>query len=86
MEPPVSRLAFWTALITLGEGYHNFHHRFQADYRNGVRWFHFDPTKWFVWSLEKVGLARDLRRTPRAAIARAREQVRGESTPAAPAA
>ena len=68
------------ALLTLGEGYHNFHHRFQADYRNGVRWWHFDPTKWFVWTLSRVGLARDLRRTPREAIQRARALVRAEKS------
>jgi stearoyl-CoA desaturase (delta-9 desaturase) len=61
-----------TALISFGEGYHNFHHRFQADYRNGVRWWHFDPTKWLVWSLSWTGLTRDLTRTPAAAIAKAR--------------
>ena len=63
-----------TALITLGEGYHNFHHRFKADYRNGVRWYHFDPTKWFVWSLSKVGLTRNLRRVTREVIDRARRE------------
>src|SRR5262249_11812558 len=41
-----ARDSSWTALLTLGEGYHNFHHRFQGDYRNGIRWWHFDPTKW----------------------------------------
>jgi stearoyl-CoA desaturase (delta-9 desaturase) len=61
-----------TALISFGEGYHNFHHRFQADYRNGVRWWHFDPTKWIVCTLSKVGLARDLTRTPKSAIENAR--------------
>jgi stearoyl-CoA desaturase (delta-9 desaturase) len=66
------------ALLTLGEGYHNFHHRFQADYRNGVRWWHFDPTKWFVWTLERLSMARDLRRTPVEAIARARAAVLAE--------
>ena len=71
------------ALITLGEGYHNFHHRFQADYRNGVRWWHFDPTKWFVWTLSLVGLTKDLRRTPREAIQRARALVRAEKLAAA---
>jgi len=70
-----ARDSSFAALITLGEGYHNFHHRFQADYRNGVLWWHFDPTKWFVWSLARVGLARDLRRTPREAIERARASV-----------
>ena len=74
-----ARDSSWTALITLGEGYHNFHHRFQSDYRNGVRWYHFDPTKWFVWSLEKVGVTWDLRRTPPAAIREARAAVLAES-------
>lgn len=67
-----ARDSFVTALLSLGEGYHNFHHRFQADYRNGVRWYHFDPTKWFVWTLARIGVTRDLTRTPRAAIERAR--------------
>jgi len=67
-----ARDSFITALVTMGEGYHNYHHSFQADYRNGVRWYHFDPTKWFVWTLSKVGMTWDLRRTPRAAIEHAR--------------
>jgi stearoyl-CoA desaturase (delta-9 desaturase) len=67
-----ARDSFWTALITLGEGYHNFHHRFQADYRNGVRWYHFDPTKWWISCLAKLGLTWDLRRTRPEVILRAR--------------
>ena len=66
---------FLTALVTMGEGYHNFHHSFQADYRNGVRWFHFDPTKWFVWSMSKIGLTSELRRTPQPAIEHAKQMV-----------
>ena len=50
------------AFLTVGEGYHNYHHTFASDYRNGVRWYHFDPTKWTIWTLSKIGLARDLRR------------------------
>ncbi len=73
-----ARDSSWLAFITFGESYHNFHHRFQSDYRNGVRWWHFDPTKWFVWSLSHVGLARDLRRTPAEAIERARASRRSE--------
>jgi len=49
------------ALLTFGEGYHNYHHAFAADYRNGIRWYHFDPTKWLIWLGSKVGLARDLK-------------------------
>jgi len=50
------------ALFTFGEGYHNYHHEFQHDYRNGVKKTSFDPTKWTIWLLEKIGLANDLRR------------------------
>ncbi len=50
------------ALLTFGEGYHNYHHTFAHDYRNGIRWFHFDPTKWLIWTLYKCGLAKQLRR------------------------
>ena len=56
------------AFITFGEGYHNYHHEFQHDYRNGVKPWQFDPTKWSIWLLSKVGLASDLRRVPQAKI------------------
>lgn len=52
------------AFLTFGEGYHNFHHRFQHDYRNGVKRWEFDPTKWAIWCLSKVGLVSDMRRVP----------------------
>ncbi|KAK8098143.1 acyl-CoA desaturase [Apiospora kogelbergensis] len=50
-----------TALITLGEGYHNFHHEFPSDYRNAIQWYQYDPTKWFIWAWKQVGLAYDLK-------------------------
>lgn len=52
------------AIFTFGEGYHNYHHEFQHDYRNGVKPWQFDPTKWSIWLLHKLGLARQLRRVP----------------------
>jgi stearoyl-CoA desaturase (delta-9 desaturase) len=52
------------ALLTYGEGYHNYHHRFQNDYRNGVRWWQFDPTKWLIKTASWIGLTRDLNRIP----------------------
>jgi stearoyl-CoA desaturase (delta-9 desaturase) len=67
-----------TAFITLGEGYHNYHHAFAGDYRNGIRWFHFDPTKWFVWSCSKVNITWDLKRASTEAIERAKAAVRAE--------
>jgi stearoyl-CoA desaturase (delta-9 desaturase) len=52
------------ALFTFGEGYHNYHHEFQHDYRNGVKAWQFDPTKWAIWTMSKMGLASQLRRVP----------------------
>ncbi|MDQ8205552.1 fatty acid desaturase [Pelagicoccus sp. SDUM812003] len=49
------------AIFTFGEGYHNYHHTMANDYRNGVRWYHFDPTKWLIWLSSKLGLVSDLR-------------------------
>lgn len=54
---------FILAILTLGEGYHNYHHTFAGDYRNGVRWYQFDPPKYLIWGLSKLGLAWDLKRT-----------------------
>jgi stearoyl-CoA desaturase (Delta-9 desaturase) len=62
----------WLAFLTYGEGYHNFHHQFAHDYRNGVRWWHWDPSKWLICTLSWVGLTRKLRRTPAVTIQRAR--------------
>ncbi|MBT8147143.1 MAG: fatty acid desaturase, partial [Gammaproteobacteria bacterium] len=63
------------ALITYGEGYHNYHHAFQWDYRNGIRWWHWDPTKWLIRSLSFVGLTQDLRRCNPATVEAARLQL-----------
>lgn len=52
-----------TALITNGEGYHNFHHEFPNDYRNAIRWYQWDPTKAFIYLCAQLGLAGDLNRT-----------------------
>jgi stearoyl-CoA desaturase (delta-9 desaturase) len=52
---------YFLSLLTFGEGYHNYHHTFANDYRNGIRWYHFDPTKWMIWTLCKLGLAHNLR-------------------------
>ena len=59
-----ARDSFLLALISNGEGYHSFHHRFANDYRNGWRWFHWDPSKWFIGFLSWFGLTTNLRRTP----------------------
>lgn len=50
-----------TAFFTFGEGYHNFHHQFAMDYRNGVRAWDFDPGKWLIGAFSWLGMATDLK-------------------------
>jgi stearoyl-CoA desaturase (Delta-9 desaturase) len=59
------------ALLTFGEGYHNFHHMFAHDYRNGVRWWQWDPSKWLIGALQWTGLAKNVKRVPWFKIQRA---------------
>ncbi|OLY81015.1 Acyl-CoA desaturase [Smittium mucronatum] len=57
--------SFVTAIVTLGEGYHNFHHEFPGDYRNAIRFYQYDPTKWFIRMAQTLGLAYDLKTFPK---------------------
>ena len=63
---------WFLAIVTYGEGYHNFHHLFQSDYRNGIRWWQYDINKWFIKSCSWLGLASNLKRTSDFRIQRAR--------------
>lgn len=71
-----ARDSWLTAILTFGEGYHNYHHEFQHDYRNGVKPWQFDPTKWIIWTLNLVGLADNLKRVADEKIALAEQQER----------
>ncbi|HAT8520416.1 TPA: acyl-CoA desaturase [Vibrio vulnificus] len=64
------------AVLTFGEGYHNFHHIFENDYRNGIYWWQYDPTKWLIKSCSWLGLTRNLRLTPQMKIDKARAATR----------
>jgi stearoyl-CoA desaturase (Delta-9 desaturase) len=59
-----ARDSWIAAIFTMGEGYHNYHHEFQWDYRNGVKSWQLDPSKWIIWLLSKFGLAGNLKRVP----------------------
>ena len=74
-----ARDSFFMALFTFGEGYHNYHHEFQHDYRNGVMPWQWDPTKWIIWTLSKLKLTAALRRVPAETIAAAKERSRQEA-------
>jgi len=73
-----ARDSWFVALLTHGEGYHNFHHKFQIDYRNGIRWYHWDPTKWTIQFLALIGFAKKLRTVPKIEILRARLSAEAE--------
>ena len=60
------------ALITYGEGYHNYHHLFQSDYRCGIRWWHLDINKWFISTCALLGLVKGRKRAPMFKVLRAR--------------
>jgi stearoyl-CoA desaturase (delta-9 desaturase) len=58
-----SRNSAILAVITLGEGWHNNHHRYQSSTRNGFYWWEIDPTYYglkllsytgFIWGLKPV--------------------------------
>ena len=59
------------ALVTFGEGYHSFHHRFPFDYRNGARWWQYDPSKWLIWLLARFRLAAAPRTVSASTVAKA---------------
>ncbi len=57
--------------FSFGEGYHNYHHVFAQDYRNGHKWYHYDPTKWLIFTLSLFGLTKNLRRVPEGLVRQA---------------
>ena len=59
-----SRNNLWLALITLGEGWHNNHHHYQASARQGFHWWEIDLSWYGLLALERLGLVRDLVAVP----------------------
>jgi stearoyl-CoA desaturase (delta-9 desaturase) len=57
-----SRDSWLISFVSFGEGYHNYHHTYARDYRNGPKWYNFDPSKWIIYTLSVIGLASNLRR------------------------
>lgn len=66
----------FTALLTFGEGYHNYHHEFPSDYRNGTRPWDWDPSKWIIKGLSCVGLVTNLKKIPEEIIIRKKMQMK----------
>jgi stearoyl-CoA desaturase (delta-9 desaturase) len=75
-----SRNNWFTALITLGEGWHNNHHHYQSSCRNGFYWWEIDVTYYVLKALSWVGLVWDLREVPQRVLDEGRLRDRGEIT------
>jgi stearoyl-CoA desaturase (delta-9 desaturase) len=59
--PDHSRNNFTLAVITLGEGWHNNHHRHMYACRQGMRWWEIDVTYYALWCLGRIGIVHELR-------------------------
>ena len=69
-----SRNNWWLALLTLGEGWHNNHHAYQASARQGFRWWQYDPTYYALTVLSWLGLVWDLNQ-PAASLIRGEQRL-----------
>jgi stearoyl-CoA desaturase (Delta-9 desaturase) len=64
-----SRNSLILSLITLGEGWHNNHHRYQSSTRNGFYWWEIDPTYYGLKLLSWTGLIWGLKPVPASVLA-----------------
>ncbi|MGC0395621.1 stearoyl-CoA desaturase (delta-9 desaturase) [Bradyrhizobium liaoningense] len=59
-----SRNNWLLALLTMGEGWHNNHHAYQASARQGFYWYEIDLTYYVLVILSWFGIVRDLKMPP----------------------
>ena len=64
-----SRNSFLIALVTMGEGWHNNHHRYMSSARQGFFWWEIDATFYVLRVLSWLGIVWDLRAPPRELLA-----------------
>ena len=64
--------SWFMAFFTFGEGYHNYHHKFQWDYRNGIKWYNFDPSKWIIKFLSFFKITYSLKKASNYSIIKAK--------------
>jgi stearoyl-CoA desaturase (delta-9 desaturase) len=63
-----SRNNWFLAIVTMGEGWHNNHHAYQASVRQGFRWWEYDPTFYVLKLLSWLGIVWDLQIPPQAVV------------------
>ena len=70
-----SRNSFLLALVTMGEGWHNNHHHFQASAAQGFLWWQVDPSLYLIRLGRLLGIAKDVRLVRKKVAGLARERV-----------
>jgi stearoyl-CoA desaturase (Delta-9 desaturase) len=65
-----SRNEWIVGLLAFGEGWHNNHHAFPRSAFHGLHWWQFDLSGYVIWTLERMGLVRDVYRVSPAMQAR----------------
>jgi stearoyl-CoA desaturase (delta-9 desaturase) len=81
--PDDSRNTWWIALLSFGDGWHNNHHAHPRSAAHGHRWFELDVTYWIILAMERLGLAQDVVRRPKAQEERRRAPCRLNAEPRA---
>lgn len=71
-----SKNSFILSLITLGEGWHNNHHRYPGSERQGFYWWEIDISHYILKGLQALGLVWDLREPPERIYKEAEENKR----------
>lgn len=66
----MSRNEWVVGLLAFGEGWHNNHHAFPRSAFHGLHWWQFDFSGYLIWTLEKLGLVKDVYRIPPALMKR----------------
>jgi len=57
-------------LLGMGEGWHNNHHAFPRSAFHGLHWWQFDLSGYIIWTLERIGLVKDVYRVSPEQMAR----------------
>ncbi|MBS0664242.1 MAG: fatty acid desaturase [Verrucomicrobia bacterium] len=78
-----SRNSWILAFVTLGEGWHNNHHRYMHSTRQGFYWWEFDPTYYGLKLMSYTGFIWDLKPVPEAILAEAARADHASSVAAA---
>ncbi|KZX76415.1 stearoyl-CoA 9-desaturase [Oleiphilus sp. HI0009] len=75
-----SRNNGWLALLTLGEGWHNNHHRFAVSARQGFYWWEIDISYYVIKLLSFIGITRELKPVPSRILLEGKQHAKNASS------